>query len=511
MVKHQESTKKTLKKAKPQKTTENTLKKNSLRIVIGILILGVLAGVGGSFWYSSNERDEPEDFNIILITIDALRPDHLSCYGYQKAVTSHIDLLAKEGILFQNALANAPNTYRSFASLVSSQYPETVAKCEVVETVPKDIWLFIKTLNPLPPEFPTLAQVIRDSGWNTLAVLTNPLLGEQLQITRGFEKVYHADASNKELVKFIPSYNVSKRSKRDTHFLTTVAMELIESHKDAKFFFWVHYIDPHMPYGDPWVPPYPVSKNYRGPIRRGFKQFFEVNEGKIKLSPEDVFQLEYLYDRDIEYVDKQVGRLIDYLKKAGLWENSLVILSADHGEQFYEHGETSHVSLYWETIRVPLIVKLPGESTPQTVTEIVELIDLAPTILEMAGLAIPSSFQGKSFAPLLKEGGWLKRLAWKRKPFYISSCNGYREPRKAIRDQRYTMIYGTESKTIELFDRKTDPGEQKNIFQDNQDLARDFLEALEAHLDKVKPQISPGNITPGQIDEKRLRALGYIK
>jgi len=438
------------------------------------------------------------NFNIILITIDALRPDHISAYGYDQIQTKAIDQLAEAGIVFENALSNAPWTYPSFISLLTSQYPESISNCKNLRVDSKVI---------------TLAEVLKESGWRTIAILTNPFLVKKFNLTQGFEMLYHSDEMIfMDLVLYTQLYDLLGRInsklflKESSPNITNQAVKFIKKVQSEKFFLWIHYIDPHLPYCDPWATPRPLPPAYQGPISCNFVDWKSVYKGKLKLNRQDIAVLEYLYDGGILFVDKQLARLFNYLHKNQLWEKSMIILSSDHGEEFYEHKSLHHgTSQYWELIHIPLIIKLPGRNPPSRVREMVELIDLAPTILDFLGIDIPKSFKGTSFAPIFR------KTSWSPKPYFFSSCNFWGPTLKAIRTSKYTLIYNLKKQTHQLFDRQKDPFEQKNLAEEMKEQSKFLLEKLKEHLAEVEFHPSSKARSMVQPDLNRLRALGYVK
>jgi choline-sulfatase len=276
--------------------------------------------------------------NLLIITIDTLRPDHLGCYGYKLIKTPRIDALAADGILIENAYSPIPLTLPSHASLFTGTYP-------VFHGV-RDFTGFT-----LGKERTTLATMLRAAGYRTGAVVASAVLEARWGINQGFDFYYD---------NFPPpsTQNWQSVAERRGDEVVRESLRWLEKHKKEPFFLWVHLYDPH----DPYNPPPPYDRQYSA-------------------RP---------YDGEIAFSDENVGRIIDTLKQSGLYENCLIVLLGDHGESLGDHGEKTHgFFLYDSTLRIPLIFKLSGTAGPRAkrVAGPVRIVDVVPTVLQVLGLS----------------------------------------------------------------------------------------------------------------------------
>ena len=461
------------------------------------------------YFSKSENKKRAESYNIVLISIDALRPDHLSCYGYQKISTPNLDMVAKEGVRFNNAFANASWTLPSLQSLFTSLYPDVISQCQKI---------------PLPSRVVTLAEVLSKNRWVTVSVLSNPNLIPQFNVIKGFRYNHHTDElfwikpiRNTRLYKVIGKGFRKLFLREDAKKLTEIAIKYLEKFSGEKVFLWIHYLEPHLPYRDPWVPIVDI-KGYSGRFRYQL-DYINANKvllKKIKLTEEEKEHIKFLYDQDIKYVDEQIGNLFKYLKDKGLWDRALIIITADHGEELFEHNSIHHgQTLYQEVVRVPLLIKFPYQNFQQVIDYPVQLLDLAPTILDYLGYPIPEQMQGRSLMPLISGG---KVEEQDREQIYSTCLLFKKEPVSSLRDKRYTFIYHYTTGKLELYDRLVDYWEQNNIAEERPDLTRKYLKtilSIKSTNQKLSPKYSEEwsekQIKKIPIDIQRLRALGYIK
>ncbi|MGA2072161.1 MAG: sulfatase-like hydrolase/transferase [Terriglobia bacterium] len=394
--------------------------------------------------------------SVILISIDTLRADHLSSYGYTAVATHNIDALAKGGTLFSEVGSQVPLTFPSHVSLFTSTYPFFNGNEDNGETL---------SLNAIP-----LAALLKSHGYRTAAVVGGFPMDRLFGLNRGFD-MYDSrfnQPSNGEA----PSGEI-KRLGAD---VVAIANRWLSGNSNSIFFLFIHFYDLHTPYNLP--------KSYSARFGTG-------------------------YDGELRYVDEQVGAFLDFLRQRNLFENSLVVLLADHGESLEDHGEDTHgYFVYQSTIRVPLIVHWPAGSAgfPAKIDEPVRLIDVAPTILEFAGLPVPPEFQGRSLMELLRPGGSkTPRDVYSETlyPHMHFGCSAL----QALRSGRFKYINAPKP---ELYDLVADPGETRNIYSQRTAIAlaeKEKLTSLRARLRRQNafPQrmLDPGILA-------RLRSLGYV-
>jgi arylsulfatase A-like enzyme len=325
-------------------------------------------------------------YNLLLISIDTLRADHLKCYGYDKDTSPCLDQLAKEGVLFEDLTAAAPWTIPSHMSMFTSLYPSVHGVQSISSRLGKGI--------------PTLAQCLAQSGYVTAAFVTGPVLNHSFGFNRGFQ-------SYDDHTVVVPFNYAGMRKNELEHAvtnpaITSLATQWLQKHSQEKFFLFLHYWDCHNDYIAPppfdkkFDPRYTGKEDGRGLV---WRQGDITAHGSIM----DVAHLAALYDGGIAYTDEHVGKILNLLQELGLSEKTLVIVLSDHGEGFLEHRRLLHGnSLYEELLHVPLIMRLPGVvPAGKRIAGNVSHVDLMPTVLALLGLAGPSQMQGIDLSPVI--------------------------------------------------------------------------------------------------------------
>jgi arylsulfatase len=321
----------------------------------------------------------PSPTNVLLITIDCLRPDHVSVYGYERPTTPHLDDLANEGVRFTQAISQGPCTRVSFAAMFSSTYPAMFGG-------------FLR----LSPQRTVLAEILREAGYCTVALGSNPYLSPIYGYDKGFEifdgsLVPWIQSRQHRLLKYLNRFFIVARRLLPylpASALTAKAVRFLRHHSPARpWFLWLHYMDVH----DPYRPPRRHAARFRSARRpelsnRALWQKALSQPGEI--SENERQHLVDLYDAEINFADEQIGRLLAHLRRQGWLDSTLIIVTADHGEAFGEHGKFSHrFELYDELLRVPLIMRLPARlPAGQVVTSQVRLLDLVPTVLDLLNI-----------------------------------------------------------------------------------------------------------------------------
>ena len=435
--------------------------------------------------------------NIILITIDSLRVDHLGCYGYSRDTSPNINKLASKGVLFLQAVSNGGSTPDAFPSILASLQP-------LVERTKR------KAISP--PSI-TLAELLKKASYQTAAFHSNPHVSRFYGYERGFDtfidglgspnlwkgliwmrtKARTADGlTGRALGKLGRILKpITSRLERPIVPPIVTAREITNqalswlSGQHEKFFLWLHYMDVHHPYLP--APEYlsqfrdqPVSQQSMITL---FKKIRPRSRNPGQLSPLELSTLIDLYDADIRYVDDTIGSLLDHLGSD--LANTIVVVTADHGDEFGEHGSFSHQSVYDEVIRVPLIIAGPGIKSGTIVNHQVSLLDLAPTVADLVGIDAIPSFQGKSLLPVIRGAQTATQATisihrgfdWKRRLI------AYRIPAwKYIRteslDEANTVL------SEELYDLRNDPQERHNLHGSENEEARAFeLSAIDKILE----------------------------
>jgi len=386
---------------------------------------------------------------VIVISVDTLRADHLSGYGYRKIETPNIDAFARHGTLFSSVNSQIPLTLPSHTSLFTSTYPFENGIEENAEIV--------------PPNAVTLASILRSNGYRTGAFIGSDLLAQRFHLDQGFD-VYDSPFHPQAGAAANP-YDI--RVRRDAALVVRSALQWLNSGGHKPPFLFLHFFDLHAPYAE-------------GPV----KTIQPARAG---------------YDAEIQYVDRVLGRFRQLLIDKGWWDKSLIILLSDHGESLGEHGESSHgYFIYESTLWVPLLIHWPSESEPlpATVAQAAGLIDVAPTILGFLHLRAPASFRGTSLL--------------KNTPHAVYSESMYAHDAfrwSALRSLRQDAIQYIDAPVPELYNLNADPHEQKNLARTSSAQARELQTALHALLSPRTPQPKQDN-SPATVNA--LRSLGYI-
>lgn len=478
--------------------------KKHFTITIGTIILAVsqLIIYFPSF---SNQKDVAlsNNFNIVLITIDALRADHLSCYGYERKTSPNIDRIAEKGIIFENTIAPCSWTTPSMVSLFTSTYP-------INHGVAHGFGKKGKSKQEIfSDELTTLAEILKAHGYTTFGVASNINLDDKLGFARGFDYF--------QCLPFLPAPAVNK----------TILSWEDDIKKSGSFFLWVHYFDPHHRYHarNPWYEQY-IS-------HASIPNAFGVNENFTSMKPMELTALMYelrqrsdeqskrqaiqlketllaRYDSEINYVDSYIGELI---KKFNLNKNTLIIITADHGEEFFEHDLVGHgTNLYQKALHIPLIIKLPYSSKKKTVKKYANLVDIMPTILYLLDIGPPEQTLGK---PVMKKRG---PLFWVKKIFSRKEMAEYNfaelkifSDLKTIITAEWKYIYSYKKKTEQLYNIKSDPLELNNLI-DKKNRQREKLKSRLFKWVSGAKQFPPTRhqveLTPEE--EEKLKGLGYI-
>jgi arylsulfatase A-like enzyme len=461
--------------------------------IFGVALVALLAVAG----YRARLRELPafnpprtgetasaERPNIVLITAGGIRPDHLGAYGYgaggEPEISPNLDALARRGTRFEVALAQASWDEPSLASLLTSLYPtELGIECRAA----------IHCRPQLDAERLTLAEALQRAGYGTQAYVTSSWLTPGLGFDQGFDGFEGVrDAQPFDVAQLLDGTLGRLLGCRRDSALCQRAMDgyarlfeaaippgwggdhvnarvgrFLELHGRERFFLWVHYTEALPPYDleDPFRPiaREPLASRARHLRGLGYWQLGDPFTAREDLLPLDAEGLQALYDGEVHRIDRLVGGVTGLLEGYGLADRTVVVFTSDHGQEFMEHGGYTYGhSLYDEVLRVPLIVAGPGTSTPgQVITTPVGLVDLAPTLLALAGAAIPAEAEGRSLVPALSGEGLEPR------PVYSESL--YRVPQelKAVRAEGYKLILNADDGSAELYDLRADPAEQRDI------------------------------------------------
>lgn len=454
---------------------------------------------------STRPNEEPLQ-NVLLITIDALRADHLGCYGYGRPTTPRLDALAGEGLLFTDAFAQANCTELSFGSIYTSLYPSG-----------HGVQRRAGAASRLPEATETIAEQMRDAGLRTIGLMPNPYLKREWGLAQGFDELeeFHYGYRVLLAVKVLREVGLVRLPDVIAHLdvprASTVVDEALRRLEDLDgrpFFLHLHLMDVHHPY----IPPAPYTEMFRTPgasaidavqlWRRSWSLFDMLPANPELLSPSELARIIDLYDGSIRYVDDQIGRLLDGLEASGLSGRTLVVVTADHGDEFLEHGDIFHKSpyLYDELIHIPLILRMPGGPRGERREALVRHIDLLPTLVDLFRLPRLAQAQGESLRPLLTgEGEWVDPPVFSQTYDAIS-----------VRTRTLKLIYDLRRDLSFCFDLESDPGERTNLAGEGSPCAA--LEALLTEFIK-RMAMPPGGQEPIEIDARTrdiMRSIGYV-
>lgn len=486
-------------------------------LLLAAALVIVSLGSGGC---AGGGKEANNGTNILLIVMDTVRSDRLSCYGNSRPTTPMVDMLARRGVRFDNMFANSGWTLPSHASIFTGLYP--VGHRATQESL---------ELGEGPP---TLAGILGGAGYKTMGSSTNGIVSVTSGLARGFDEFWEV---------FRPAVRSEVLDGGWGH-PNNVAFQkfLARTDREKPFFVFLNYIEPHAPY----QPPEPIRSNFVG------KSYTDeqVGEAMKKTMPdhymyhnidEDQFELlGLLYEAEINYVDRALDNVYDTLLKDGRLENTVIIVTSDHGENLGDHGHFAHVfSIHNTLLRVPMVVAFPDLSRQGEVRrDTAQLLDLFPTILDLCGVAWDGRADGR---PLFAQGAEFDSPPAMAEYYYpsqvlsvfdpeelvanVEKFHPYMKRLRALQDGKYKLVWGSDG-SRELYDMVTDAGERTNLLVDNPDhpVLESMVQELEqmvrtyqggAPLDSAPPVGWLGDGFERHIKDeellKKLRSLGYIR
>lgn len=424
--------------------------------------------------------------NILFITIDALRPDHLSCYGYKRNTSPNLDRFSKENLMFTQAISQSTFTPPSVSSILTSTYPSMHGVSSFG--------------NSLKPGLITLPEILKENGYYLSLISGRGRLTEFLP----------------ELEKEFDTYIPSNADFKTADKVTQYAIKWLRANRKKRFFLWLFYLDPHASYR----PPSPYNKMYVN------DEFAKVNNKSIPIADESMRQsyaykvipritaekgitdVNYYisqYDGEISFTDSQIGRLLTELEGLGLYDNTVIIITSDHGESLGEHDFYfwhTH-SVYEEIIRVPLIMRYKAIGENKIINRQVQSIDIMPTILDAAKIKTPKQARGTSLLPLIKKGKYNVRYAF-------SEVETGEARLKSIRTEDWKLIYNTKKNEYELYNLRDDPQELKNLVGTEKTQFRFLKDELHSWVQKTHSASITEEQVLDEATKEKLRSLGYL-
>jgi arylsulfatase A-like enzyme len=456
----------------------------------------VLAGVGVTVATGLLERRAPDERpSFLLILVDTLRPDYLGAYGFQGGISPAIDRLASESLVYTRCFAPAPWTTPSVASVLTSLPPEVHG----VTDHNRNYWGArhgVLSVDTLADSAVTLPERLQAAGYATAAFIGNPWLEGRFGFAQGF------------------SYYVQAPTTRQ---LLDGARTFVKSHEDRPFLVYLHLMDVHAPYSNEEEEVRAVSSSPSlgedRPLTDSELQVIPSHlEGTPRLDPGDRRRLrpwKAKYAAGVHALDRRLAPFLTKLRRGGVLDRCLVILTSDHGEELADHGGWDHGwTFYDEQLAVPLIVRPAGGLTrSRRVDELVSLLDLMPSLLALAKAPPEPRLAGRPLPGLGLGGdeqGADAVFAW-------ASLKGPRA--RAVRTARYKLIEPAEGNRRELYDLLQDPGEKRNLAESDQTLSEQLAARLSAHVAALAEMGPPraGTTEVGEDVRERLRALGYLR
>ncbi len=400
--------------------------------------------------------------NVILITMDTTRADHLACYGYPDIRTPNLDALAGRGVLFEQAATAAPLTLPAHCTIMTGMYPTYHG-------------VHVNGNTALGDEQTTVAEVLSARGYQTGAFIGAFVLDGRWGLKQGFQ--HYDDQFDLKKYKHLDLGAIQRPGNQ----VMDAALAWLEQQKKSSFFAWIHLYDPHIPY----APPEPYLSEYGSRGRTG------------------------LYDGEIAFMDEQIGRCLAWLAKNGLDQKTIIILIGDHGEGLGSHGEENHgFFIYDSVVHVPFLVVTPfPDLQGKRVSSQVSSVDVFPTLLDLAHVEVPSRTQGRSLLPAMFRPGSAGESSAYSESTVPDLQFGW-SPLYSLHTARYKYI---DAPQAELYDIREDPDEQTNIYARSSDVARKMkaeLDRLRTETGKDAPSPQAANLDKDTME--RLSALGYI-
>jgi arylsulfatase A-like enzyme len=461
--------------------------KTLIRSAFCVTLLAAAGGCGGR----ETAVDRP---NVLVVTFDTTRADHLGCYGHDTDTSPHLDALAAEAVRFDFAISTSGLTPMSHASIFTGLNPHR-----------HGIRVFYgPTGHNLREDRPTLAELLAGAGWKTAAFVSAYTASQRYGLHRGFElfntgldrHLERMDLTRQQRHQHFWHDGPSTNTQRRGDATTDAVLDWLERVEDT-FFLWVHYFDPH----DPSLVPPP-----------DFLDPFGITPGK------DAETRIALYDPEILYMDFQFGRILARLRERGWYDDTLIVVMADHGQGLMQHGWLRHRLLYQEDIRIPLLFRVPGLDGGRVVDALVRSVDVFPTLLDLLDVEVPPGLDGMSLRAMLEgETESRPRIGYAEALNTLDTHCPKALPEQqhdllfAILDRDWKLIFHKEHpENSELYHLATDPAELQNVFAAHPEERERLMALLEAsgglEID-IDTRVAPQD--PEMLE--KLRSLGYVQ
>ena len=417
--------------------------------------------------------DAPRQPNVIVYLIDALRADRLGCYGDVPSITPAIDRFAQQAILFENAIAQSSWTKASVASIMTGLWPVAHGAN--------------KRNHELSAAALTLPEILRDAGYATAGFITNPNVTAEFGFDQGFDE--YADLGNETRADGV----------------TEAVVDWLDHRRSDRqpFFLYIHTIDPH----DPYDPPAEYRERYAPGVAAAVagesgKILHDLQVGRRPVTSELVAELQALYDAEIAFNDHGFGTLMAALNERALYRDALIVLVSDHGEEFYEHDHFKHgQTLHVESLRVPLILKLPGAPAPRRISAVVQHLDILPTLVRYLDLSVPAHLVGRNLLDTVAPSPIYTYLHLDGSPWVSILDNDW----KLIKRRDGDHLYGAR-----LFQIRHDPGEVDDLAAELPLRVGYLTSRVRLKILKADYQLESEQATISEELRKSLEALGYV-
>jgi len=451
---------------------------------------------------ASDARSARDPQRIILITVDTLRADAVSAYRAEAPRTRAIDALAADGVVFDHAVAPSPWTLPSLTSILTGLTPAAHRTTTFTSTV--------------SPNITTLAEYLSERGYETAAILHNDLLSPKNGLAQGFgefttfDEQYFAHSFGMDALQAVAPRWFPPPTWPSNDDETDMAIDWLEANRNRSFFLWVHYLDPHAPYSPPrqyrTADPLPT-------IGGSFEGQKVAAQGFFVPSVKEREAIRSLYDGEVQYVDACIGRIVAALKRSGVYDGSVIVFTSDHGEEFWEHGRLGHGhTMYEELLRVPLVVKLPGNAHRGRTGVPVSTASVTPTILDATRIRYDrSDLSAPSLMPLIDRSAG----AYDERPI-VSGAQILFDRQEAVSFDGFKYIVSSVDGTEQLFDLSADPGERRSIAAsapERLETGRRLLQAqaTAAAVLRKRIRVEDSAVQADEDTVRRLRSLGYLR